>query len=150
MPHTPPPGHPQFAPSLVYDDPRAAVEWLQEAFGFEVRMLVEDGDGNMVHNELELGSGLLYVAGPGFRPGAVSPASQSGKFTASLYVYVDDVDAHCEKARAAGAKIVEGPVTRDYGDRLYGCEDCGGHVWYFGQRVDQRAWDAASAEYGTS
>ncbi|MGI9432182.1 MAG: VOC family protein [Myxococcota bacterium] len=150
MPHTPPAGQPQIAPSLVYDDPRAAIAWLQEAFGFEVRMMIEDGDGNLVHNELEFGAGLLYVAGPGFRPGAASPGEVGGKFTTSLYVYVDDVDVHCERARAAGAKVVEEPVSREYGERVYGCEDCGGHLWYFGQRFDQDAWDSATEEHGAS
>ena len=79
-------------------------------------------------------------------PGCGSPKSVSGTNTQSLYVYVDDLDAHCERARAAGAKIIQEPDTRDYGDRVYAAFDLEGHQWWFGQRVDQAAWEAAVAE----
>jgi uncharacterized glyoxalase superfamily protein PhnB len=60
--------------------------------------------------------------------------------TQSLCVYVDDVDAHCERARAAGAKIIREPKTTDYGDkywtdRSYGAVDPEGHLWWFMQRL---------------
>jgi uncharacterized glyoxalase superfamily protein PhnB len=50
------------------------------------------------------------------------------------YVYVDDVDAHCERARAAGAVIRDEPSDHLGGDRIYVATDCGGHQWIFSQR----------------
>jgi len=69
-----------------------------------------------------------------------SPRALGGANTQSLCVYVDEVDAHCKTARAAGAKIVEEPTTHDYGeeywaDRSYRAEDLEGHQWWFMQRV---------------
>ena len=63
-----------------------------------------------------------------------------GANTMNLMIYVDDVEAHCAKARATGAKIVVEPKTTDYGDgywsdRAYECEDPGGHHWWFSQRL---------------
>jgi uncharacterized glyoxalase superfamily protein PhnB len=74
------------------------------------------------------------------RPLHRSPAHAGGVNTQALMLYVDDVDAHCAQARAAGAVIVTEPVTHDYGeaywsDRSYGCQDPGGHHWWFCQRL---------------
>jgi uncharacterized glyoxalase superfamily protein PhnB len=135
-PHTnPPEGWPQISSALLYDDPAAALEWLEKAFGFRTRLRVEDGEGGIIHTELELGSGLVMLASPSHMGYGRSPKSLDGANTQSLYVFVDDVDAHCERARAAGASIMTEPTTQHYGDRLYSCRDCEGHVWTFGQRV---------------
>jgi uncharacterized glyoxalase superfamily protein PhnB len=69
-----------------------------------------------------------------------TPAQVGGANTMNLMIYVDDVEAHCAKARAAGAKIIVEPKTTDYGedywaDRGYECEDPGGHHWWFYQRL---------------
>ena len=70
----------------------------------------------------------------------MSVECQDGRIEHSELVFVDDADAHCAKARAAGAKIVEDPATQDYGeeywsDRTYRAEDLEGHQWFFVQRV---------------
>ena len=131
-----PPGWPQISSALFYDDAAAAIEWLEKAFGFTTRLKVEDGAGGVVHSELELGGGLVMVASA--RAGGQSPRSLGGANTQSLFVYVDDVDAHCTRARASGARIVSEPSNRDYEaweDRTYEALDCEGHRWWFGQRV---------------
>jgi uncharacterized glyoxalase superfamily protein PhnB len=134
-----PPGWPQLSSALFYDDAAAAIEWLEKAFGFVTRLKVEDGAGGVVHSELELDSGgLVMVASP--REGWASPRSVGGANTQSLFVYVDDVDAHCARARAAGARILTEPSNRDYGadaweDRTYEAMDPEGHRWWFGQRI---------------
>jgi uncharacterized glyoxalase superfamily protein PhnB len=56
----------------------------------------------------------------------------AGGSTASLYVIVDDVDAHCARARAAGAEILIEPADQSYGGRDYSCRDLDGHLWSFG------------------
>jgi uncharacterized glyoxalase superfamily protein PhnB len=65
---------------------------------------------------------------------AVSPAAFGGRATQSVHVQLKDgLDAHCERARAAGAKIGREPATQPYGDRVYTCTDLEDHPWSFGQ-----------------
>jgi uncharacterized glyoxalase superfamily protein PhnB len=134
-----PDGWPRVSASLYYDDARAAIDWLCRVFGFELRLLVETGDGGIAHSELVFGEGLIMVAQAGARPFYKSPG-QAGGNTQSLMIIVDDVEAHCAKTRAAGASIFMEPTTSDYGedywtDRSYGAIDCGGHHWWFVQRL---------------
>lgn len=138
-----PPGWPRISTALYYDDPRKAIEWLCAAFGFEVRLLVE-GDGNRVeHSELTFGEALIMVGGTGKTdkmPYAKSPGQVGGANTQNMMVYVDDAEAHCRRARAAGAVIATELATTDYGpeywcDRGYSCRDLGGHHWWFYQRL---------------
>jgi len=144
----PPADWPRISSAIVYDDLEAALDWLAKAFGFETRVLVRDGDGNILHTEMEFGGGVIMLARAG-QPtaGGCSPQSQSGHYTQSLLVFVDDVDAHHKCAEAAGATIFDPPETRDYGDRIYGCLDCEGHPWFFTQRVDQQAWEDSLEEF---
>jgi uncharacterized glyoxalase superfamily protein PhnB len=139
MPAQPPLGSPQISSYLAYEDPRAAIRWLQKAFGFKLRVLVEDGAGGIAHCELEYGSGVIGI-GAG-SPLGKSPRALGGAYTQSLYVFVDDIDAHFTQAKAAGARITRELENKHYGDRTYGCEDLEGHPWYFGHRYDQEAWD---------
>jgi uncharacterized glyoxalase superfamily protein PhnB len=136
-----PPGWPRISSGLYYDDAAKAIDWLCEAFGFEVRLKVEGEGGRIEHSELTYGDGLIMVSDlkPEKLPFAKSPR-QAGGNTQNLFVYVDDLDAHYARARAAGAKIVMEPKTADYGeeywtDKDYGCEDVGGHQWWFAQRL---------------
>jgi uncharacterized glyoxalase superfamily protein PhnB len=136
--------------AIFYDDPRTAIEWLGKAFGFVPRIVVDGPDGSIMHSELVCGDAMIQVATAGGMPGSASPRAVKGAYTQSLYVFVPDIDAHFETARAAGAEIVRELETQHYGDRTYGCLDCEGHPWYFGQRVDDEAWERANAEVGPS
>ena len=146
----PPAGWPRISSAVFYAEPAAAIDWLCRAFGFEVRLKVEGDGGRIEHSELVFGDGLIMVGGAGDsgrRPDEPfrSPRSMDGANTQSLCVCVDDVDAHCQRARAAGARIVHEPATQDYGDeywsdRTYMAMDPEGHRWWFMQRVrDQKA-----------
>jgi uncharacterized glyoxalase superfamily protein PhnB len=137
-----PPGWPRISTGIWYEDPAAAIDWLCKAFGFEVQLKVEGDGGEIVHSELVLGGGLIMVGGerhekfPHCRP----PSKVGGVNTQNLMVFVDDVDAHCARARSAGAVITMEPKNSDYGDdywvdRTYECRDPGGHHWWFCQRV---------------
>jgi uncharacterized glyoxalase superfamily protein PhnB len=137
-----PPGWPRISPSIFYKDAGKAIDWLCEAFGFETRLRIEGDGGVIVHSELSFGNdGLIMVGTAGLRrKWCRSPAMLDGAATQALMVYVDDVEAHCARARAAGATIVEEPKTTDYGeeywtDRGYECLDCEGHHWWFYQRL---------------
>jgi uncharacterized glyoxalase superfamily protein PhnB len=128
-------GLPTIGPLLWYRDPNAAIEWLEQAFGFERRLVVEDGEGGVIHSELTLGDGYIMVVGPPSGK-AVSPAAFGGRSTQSVHVQLrEDLDAHCEQARAAGARIDREPATQPYGDRVYTCVDLEDHPWSFGQTV---------------
>ena len=145
----PPEGWPRISSAVFYDDAGAAIDWLCAAFGFEVRLRIEGEGGRIEHSELTFGDGLIMVGSAGgksTRPVPMpcsSPRSVGGANTQALCVCVDDVDAHCETARAAGAKIVEAPATQDYGeeywsDRSYRAQDPEGHQWWFMQRIRDR------------
>jgi len=135
-----PNGWPRISSALVYDDARKAIDWLCKAFGFEVRLLVESKDGELVHDELVLGDGVIMIAQSGKRPHFKSPSAAGGGNTQTLMVYVDDVEAHLANARKHGAKIFQELETTDYGpeywsDRTYGAIDLEGHHWWFVQRL---------------
>jgi uncharacterized glyoxalase superfamily protein PhnB len=137
-----PPGWPRVSPSVYYLKASAAIDWLCKAFGFEVRLKVDGENGTIEHSELTYGDGLIMV-GEASRPKYPyrrSPGQVGGANTMNLMIYVDDVEAHCKRARDAGAKIVVDPTTHDYGeeywtDRGYECEDLEGHHWWFFQRL---------------
>jgi uncharacterized glyoxalase superfamily protein PhnB len=142
---SPPPGWPRISSALFYDEPAKAIDWLCAAFGFEVRLKVVSADGGIAHSELVFGEGVIMVAGTrapsqhgtGHRR---SPRSMAGGNTQSLMLYVDDVEAHAERARRAGARIVSELETVDHGDaywkdRGYEAEDPERHRWWFLQRL---------------
>lgn len=142
----PPRGWPRIAAAVFYDDAGRAIDWLCRAFDFEVRLRIEGENGRIEHSELVYGDGLVMVSSSGEKPGrgaplpCKSPRALGGPNTQALCVCVEDADAHCERARAAGAKIMEPPTTHDYGeeywaDRSYRAEDPEGHQWWFMQRV---------------
>jgi uncharacterized glyoxalase superfamily protein PhnB len=132
MPANPPKDMPRITPYLYYEDVAAALAWLARAFGFRERLRMPGPDGSIMHAEMQLVDGVVMMG----RPSAEyrSP-KRLGQVTHSLYVYVDDVDAHCRHAKQAGAKIMEEPADQFYGDRRYGAEDPEGHHWYFATHV---------------
>ena len=139
-----PPGWPRISTSLYYDDAAKAIDWLCDAFGFQIRIKVEGEGGRIEHSELEFGEGLIMVGTASEKadkfPQVRSPRQVGGANTQNMFVYVDDVEAHCERARARGATIRVEPKTTDYGedywsDRSYECVDVGGHHWWFAQRL---------------
>src|SRR5215468_9972423 len=118
----PPQGWPRISSAIFYQDAAKAIDWLCRAFGFELRLKVEGEGGRIEHSELVFGEGLVGVSSTGGKstrpvphPGK-SPRAVGGANTQTIAVIVDDADAHCARARAAGAKIVEPPTTNDYGD----------------------------------
>ncbi len=130
-----PTAHPSLTSALSYRDPRAALAWLEKAFGFEVAMLIEDADGGVVHSQMRFGNAFVMV-GAEWSADHKSPESVGGKNTQSIHIEIDtDIDAHCEHARAAGAEITMEPATQFYGDRTYRCRDLEGHIWTVGQTV---------------
>src|SRR5688572_28137004 len=122
-----------FTPAIFYKRPMVALAWLEKAFGFETTMLIEgpEGDDKLMHSELSFGGRGRLMVGGEWADWVKSPLNVGGGNTQMVSVQLDaagDIDAHCERARAAGAVITEGPATQFYGDRTYRCMDPEGHM----------------------
>ena len=133
MSANPPPGYPRISPYLNYEDTGAMMEWLARAFGLVERHSQRGSDGVVMHAEMALEDGVVMMGSPG---GSFRNPKRLGQVTQSLYVYIDDPDAHCARARQAGAEIIEDPADQPYGDRRYGACDPEGHHWYFASRLE--------------
>ncbi len=153
MVQNPPEGSQRIVPYLNYSDPKAVIEFLIDAFGFEQGLLIEGPDDSIGHCELLLGGETVMLSSE-FAEGGLSSPKSLGGVHASVMVYVDDVDAHCEQAREAGAQIVQEPADQFYGDRTYRALDPEGVGWDFHQHVrdvtpeEMAAAAAAMAEMG--
>ena len=116
---------------LNYRDTRTAVDWLERAFGFE-RTSVHESNGKIAHAELRFGDGMIMLGAAfendwGMRtPGALGGVNQG------VYVIVDDIEAHYERARGADAEIVRPLADTDYGSREFMARDPEGNIWSFG------------------
>ena len=119
-------------PYLLYEDGAAAIGFLTSAFGFHEVLRSKSPEGRVWHAELELGDGNVFLGEPG---SDYKNPKRLGATTVGIHVYVDDVDAHHEQARAHGATILDAPSDQEYGDRRYTAEDPEGHQWFFAQRV---------------
>ena len=123
-------------PVLFYPDVRAAVEWLEAAFGFGQRVRI--GDGHRA--QLRVGEdGSIVVAD--VRRDQVAPSG--GVVTQLIKIRVPDVDAAFARAREAGAKVLEELTTYEYGERSGVVEDLAGHRWELTQSVrdvEPEAW----------
>ena len=113
---------------------RAAVAWLSEAFGFAERVQI----GHDHRSQLSVGDGAVIVAD--VRHDRRPP--RPGEVTHSVLVRVDDVQAHCARAREHGARILEEPRDWEYGERQYAAEDLAGHQWLFSETLADIAPDA--------
>jgi uncharacterized glyoxalase superfamily protein PhnB len=139
---------PGMSSGVAYRDPRAALKWLENAFGFETTMVVENEDGSIGHSEMRFGDGLIYV-GREWDERHRSPANLDGVNTQSLHFNLrDGIDAHFERAVAAGAKVLREPADQFYGDRSYMVLDPEGHVWSFSQTIKAMTFDEMSKAGG--
>jgi uncharacterized glyoxalase superfamily protein PhnB len=132
---------PRVVPSIAYDDVPKAVEWLTHAFGFRERAEARLTGNGFCLAWMEVGDGLINLGTSGGHE-TRSPHAD-GRINQSLKVYVEDVDAHCAHARAAGAAIIEEPQDRFWGGRMYRARDHEGHAWEFSQidrELDATLW----------
>lgn len=139
---------PSLGSAVTYKDPWAALDWLEKAFGFERSMVISDQDGHLGHAEMRFGDGYIMV-GSEWADFVVSPDSVGGKNTQSVHVQLPDgIEAHCDRAKAAGAVIIQSPTDQFYGDRIYRARDPEGHVWTFGQTVREVSREEAEQASG--
>ena len=120
--------------TMRYDDAPRMIEWLCTAFGFERHFVVPGDHGTIAHAQLAFGTGMIMLgtARDDEWGAIVKTVADVGARTGSVYVVVAEIDAHCARARTAGAEIVRGPEDTDYGSREYAARDPEGQVWSFG------------------
>ncbi|AYY12774.1 hypothetical protein EF847_08670 [Actinobacteria bacterium YIM 96077] len=117
--------HQTIFPVVSYRDPRSALAFLAAAFGFTEEEVAEH-DGQVVHAQMSCAGSMIMVSG-------IRTGDSVFDITPScVYVVVEDVDAHRDRAAAAGAEIVMEPTDQDYGSRDYAARDPEGNVWAFG------------------
>lgn len=134
MAKNPPEGTQRIVPYLMYRDAPAAIDFLCSVFGFEERFRLPLEDGRVGHAELAYGGNVVMLASVFEEMGHASPKELPG-LPAQVLCYVDDVDAHYERAKAAGADILSEPEDQPYGDRRYRVRDPEGHQWNFHTHV---------------
>lgn len=114
---------PSIVPYLSYVEAREAMSFLRDAFGLEIVQGYDAPDGRVMHAEMRFGSGVIML-------GTVDQAVE--KSSPGIYLVVDDVDAHFERAKGHGAEIVYPPEDTEFGTRRYRARDPEGHEWSFG------------------
>lgn len=122
-------------PSLRYRDARAAIDWLCNAFGFVKHAVYDDENGGVAHAQLTFGNGMIMlgeIRDNDFGQHMIQPDQTGGRETQCACVIVADCKAHYERAKAAGAEIIEEYSEKDYGGAGYACRDPQGHLWWFG------------------
>ena len=132
-------------PYLLYKDVDQALGFLSRAFGFEEVLRYTGSEGYVNHAEMRIGNGTIYMGDPGDK---YRNPKDLGQETVGIYVYVDDVDATFERARAAGADIREEPRDEEYGDRRFTAVDPEGHNWFFATPIREVApedWGAVTS-----
>jgi uncharacterized glyoxalase superfamily protein PhnB len=117
---------PTLYPSLRYRDAPVAIEFLKQAFGFAEQVVYRNDDGTVAHAQLTYGPSILMLGSD--REDIYGRRAGQGW----LYVAVDDADAHCQRARNAGAEIMTELHDTDYGSRDYTARDLEGNIWSFG------------------
>jgi uncharacterized glyoxalase superfamily protein PhnB len=136
----------RIVPMIAYEDTAAAIDWLCEVFGFTERgQRYEMEDGTIGHAELQLGDDIVMLATPNREYQSPKTHRETCEAAArwldnpyvidGVHVEVDDVDAHYERARAAGANVLRPPEEPGVGFRIYTVEDLEGHRWMFAQRL---------------
>ncbi len=118
-------------PYLFYKNGKTAIDFVAKAFGFEVRLVMPGPGESVMHAELGLGDAVVYLG----TPDGQKPAGKLPQRNSAVLVYVDDVNAHCKRAREAGAQIVREPADQFYGDRTYNARDPEGQEWFFHQHL---------------
>lgn len=130
-------------PHVVYRNLPEAIEWLNRTFGFEEYYRYGDPPAG---GQIRAGKAAIQVRQA---RGAERVPAQVGCGTQSLTIFVDDVDGHYARAKAAGAKILEEPHETVYGEYQYAAEDLDGHHWLFSRHATDRSpqeWGAVVAD----
>lgn len=133
-------------PHLVYQNVAEAIAWLTKTFGFTEYYRYGEPRGPVNGAQMHLGNAWIMLQRE--RADRASPG-RVGYGTQSLTIFVEDVEAHFQRAKTAGAKIVEELHETEYGEMQYGAEDLDGHHWLFSRHardVSPEQWGATLAK----
>ena len=130
-----PDGYRTVTPYLVVDDAAAAIEYYKKAFGATERGRMEAPGGTIGHAELQIGDSVVMLSDP-FPQGSTRPPSELGGTSASVFLYVEDVDAVVKQAVGEGATIVMEVADQFWGDRFGTVTDPFGHVWSVATHIE--------------
>ncbi len=122
-------------PGLRYTDGPAAIDFLCRAFGFTRQLVIMTESGQVAHAQLIHGTAMVMLGSapsPELQTMMGLPADFANRVTATLYLHVDDPDAHYLQAKSAGAQILRDIADQPFGGRAYTCRDPAGHIWQFG------------------
>lgn len=133
----------RITPYLFYEEVEVALDFLARAFGFQETLRYSGSAGYVAHAEMRLGEEAIMLGSPGEQ---YRNPSRTGAVTVAIHVTVDDVEAISERARAAGAQIIEPPTDQPYGGRRFGANDPEGHEWWFSQSPPSHASEDWSPE----
>ena len=143
-------------PYLAVDDAAQAIEYYTKAFGAKERVRMDAPGGKIGHAELEIGNGLIMLSDP-FPQSSSKPPKELGGTSASVFMYVEDVDAAVKQAVDAGATVTMEVADQFWGDRFGTITDPFGHVWSLATHVEDltpeeiaKRGQAAMAEMGSS
>ena len=130
-----PEGYHTVTPYLAVDDAAAAIEYYTKAFGAKERVRMDAPDGKIGHAELEIGDSLVMLSDP-FPQSTVRPPKELGGTSASVFMYVEDVDAVVQQAVDAGATVTMEVADQFWGDRFGTVSDPFGHSWSIATHVE--------------
>ena len=128
-------------PTMRYKDAPAAIEWLCMVLGFEKHLVVPGENDTIAHAQLILGNSMIMLGSENdneFGKLVKTPSDLGGINTQTAYIIIEEIDAHYQKVKAAGAEIILEIADQDYGGRLYSCRDSEGYIWNFGS---YNPWD---------
>jgi PhnB protein len=130
-----PEGYSTVTPYLVFDDAASAIDFYKTAFGAKERMRMEAPGGKIGHAEIEIGDSIVMLA-DAFPQSTTKPPSELGGTTASVFLYVEDVDAVVQRAVDAGGTITMEVADQFWGDRFGSLNDPFGHSWSIATHVE--------------
>ncbi len=117
---------------LSYEDASAAIDWLERALGFERSSVHEGPNGTVAHAELRFGDGMIMLGTAGPNDFGLRTPRELGAVNQGVYVIVDDIARHYDRAKAADAEILRELADTDYGSREFMARDPEGNIWSFG------------------
>ena len=123
-----PQGFHSITPYLVVKDAARAIEFYQRAFGAKEIMRMDGPNGKISHAEVKIGDSLLMLSDELPSNSVRSPQSLGG-CTASIFLYVENVDKVFNQAASAGAKVDTPLADMFWGDRFGTLTDPFGHSW---------------------
>ena len=130
-----PEGYNTVTPYLSVDDAAAAIEYYTQVFGAKESVRMDGPDGMIGHAELDIGDSKVMLADP-FPQASTKPPKELGGTTASIFMYVEDVDGVVKRAVDAGATITMEVADQFWGDRLGSIQDPFGHSWSIATHVE--------------